>query len=182
MGSETTVYLSNAAKPIPQFDFTQMSIINVVVLVLFFVFCVIAFNYTSLGLRAKNMGGNIFAARQSGIPTTKTTLTVFLFGALGIALAAFLLLLRTRVASATTAGSVGNDVMVALVLGGMPLSGGPRSKISAGLVGAVTITVLNSGLAIMGLTAGQIQICRGIVFIVVVLVSSLSYRGKLLPR
>ena len=27
------------------------------------------------------------------------------------------------------------DVMVALVLGGMPLSGGPRSKISAGLFG-----------------------------------------------
>lgn len=74
------------------------------------------------------------------------------------------------------------DVMVALVVGGMPLSGGARSKISAGLVGAVTITVLNSGLAILGLSAGEIQIFRGIVFIVVVLVASLSYRGKLLPR
>lgn len=182
MGKETTLSLSNAAKPIPEFTFAQMSAINVVVLVLFFLFCLAAFNFTPLGLKAKNMGGNIFAARQSGISTVKTTFTVFLFGSLGVALAAFLLMLRTRTVMATMAGSLGNDVMVALVLGGMPLSGGPRSKISAGLVGAVTITVLNSGLTILGLTTGQIQICRGIVFIVVVLVSSLSYRGKLLPR
>lgn len=182
MGKETTLALSNAARPVPEFSFTQMSAINVTVLALFFLFCVVAFNYTPLGLKAKNMGGNLFAARQSGISTVKTTFTVFIFGALGVALAAFLLMLRTRVVMATMAGSVGNDVMVALVLGGMPLSGGPRSKISAGLVGAVTITVLNSGLTILGLSTGQIQICRGLIFIVVVLVSSLSYRGKLLPR
>lgn len=182
MGKETTLMLSKATTPLPELDFVQMSVINAVSLALFFLLCLVCFNYTPLGLKAKNMGGNILAARQSGISTVKTTFTVFLFGALGVALASFLLMLRTRVVTATMGGSVGNDVMVALVLGGMPLSGGPRSKISAGLVGAVTITVLNSGLTILGLSTGQIQICRGLIFIVVVLVSSLSYRGKLLPR
>ena len=182
MGNETTIYLSNAVKPLREFNFTEISIISVIVLAAFFIFCAVVFKLTPLGIKAKNMGGNIVSARQSGIDTVKTTMTVFIMGSLGVALAAFLLLLRTRVASATTAGSVGTDVMVALVLGGMPLSGGPRSKISAGLLGAVTITVLNSGLAIMGLSTGQIQITRGVVFIIVVLVSSLSYRGKLLPR
>ena len=182
MGSETVIYLRDAVKPMREFNFTEMSVISVVVLAAFFIFCVVMFKFTPLGLKAKNMGGNIISAKQSGIDTVKTTVKVFIMSALGVALAAFLLLLRTRTASASTAGTVGTDVMVALVLGGMPLSGGPRSKISAGLVGAVTITVLNSGLAIMGLTTGQIQITRGLVFIVVVLVSSLSYRGKLLPR
>lgn len=182
MGTETTVMLKNAVKPIPEFNFTQMSIISIISLVVFFVICVILFQYTPIGPKAKNLGGNVFAAKQSGISKTKTTFTVFIIGAVGIALAAFLLMIRTRTVGATTAGSVGNDVMVALVLGGMPLSGGPRSKISAGLVGAVTITVLNSGLSMMGLSTGQVQIIRGVVFIVVVLVSSLSYRGKLLPR
>ena len=182
MGKETTLSLSNAVTPIKEFSFLEISIINVIVLVLFFVFFLIAFNYTPIGLNAKNLGGNKFASTQSGISTVKTTFTVFIFGAIGVALAAFLLMIRTRTVMATMAGGVGNDVMVALVLGGMPLSGGPRSKISAGIIGAVTITVLNSGLTILGLTTGQIQICRGIVFIVVVLVSSLSYRGKLLPR
>ena len=182
MGSETTIRLSDAVKPLREFNFTEISIISVVVLALFFIFCLVMFKFTPLGLKAKNMGGNIVSAKQSGINTVKTTMTVFIMSALGVSLAAFLLLLRLRVASSTTAGSVGTDVMVALVLGGMPLSGGPRSKISAGLIGAVTITVLNSGLAILGLTTGQIQITRGVVFIIVVLVSSLSYRGKLLPR
>ena len=182
LGNETIISLSNAVKPLRSFSFSEISVISVIVLALFFGFCVVAFNYTPLGIKAKNMGGNIISARQSGIDTVRTTLTVFLMGALGVALAAFILLLRTRTAGASTGSTVGTDVMVALVLGGMPLSGGPRSKISAGLIGALTITVLNSGLAIMGLTTGQIQITRGLVFIVVVLVSSLSYRGKLLPR
>ncbi len=182
MGSETTISLASAAKAMRSFSFAEISVISVIVLALFFGFCLVMFNYTPLGVKAKNMGGNIISARQSGINTTSTTLTVFLMGGLGVALAALLLLMRTRTADASMGGTLGTDVMVALVLGGMPLSGGPRSKISAGLIGAVTITFLNSGLAIMGLTTGQIQATRGVVFIIVVLVSSLSYRGKLLPR
>ena len=182
MGNETTLLLKNAAKPIPEFSFGQMSTISIICLAIFFVICLILFRYTPIGPKAKNMGGNVFAAKQSGISKTKVTFTVFIISSIGIALAAFLLMIRTRTIGNTTGGSLGNDVMVALVLGGMPLSGGPRSKISAGLIGAITITVLNSGLTMLGLSTGQVQIIRGIVFIVVVLVSSLSYRGKLLPR
>lgn len=182
MGSETTISLTSAVKEMAAFNFSQMSVINAVFLAAFFLLALILFNYTPIGIKVKNMGGNIRSAKQSGIATKKTTIEVFLVSALGCAIAAFVVLLRTRSVSGTTAGSVGTDVMVALVLGGMPLSGGPGSKISAGIIGAMTITVLNSGLTIMGLSTGAIQICRGIVFILVVFVSSFSYRGKLLPR
>lgn len=184
MGKSSIILLDDPANPFI-IDFVKadtLTFINFATVAVFFIFCLILFNYTPVGLKAKNMGGNMIAAKQSGIDTKKTTFSVFLVSALGIALAAFLILLRTRSVSSGTASTVSNDVMVALVVGGMPLSGGARSKISAGLIGAVTITVLNSGLAILGLSAGEIQIFRGIVFIVVVLVASLSYRGKLLPR
>lgn len=167
---------------IPIIGRDTLTMINFIVVAVFFIICLILFNYTSIGLKAKNMGGNPVAAKQSGIDTKRSTFVVFLISALGIALAAFLILIRMRTASSGTASTVSNDVMVALVVGGMPLSGGARSKISAGLVGAMTITVLNSGLAICGLTAGEMQLFRGLVFIIVVLVASLSYRGKLLPR
>ena len=182
MGDVTTVYLKDAPKEIISFSGTTISIMNVVCLVAFFLLCLFLFNYTSLGVRIRNMGGNIIAAKQSGIDTKKTTIITFVLSAIGLAIASALILIRTRTVTAGTAGSLGNDVMVALVLGGMPLSGGPKSKISAGIIGAATITILNSGLTILGLTVGQIQICRGIVFIAVVFVSSFSYRGKLLPR
>lgn len=64
----------------------------------------------------------------------------------------------------------------------MPLTGGPRSRISAGLIGAATITVLNTGLTMMGLTTAVIQVFRAIIFLAVVYVASMTYRTKLLPR
>ncbi len=182
MGSETTVYLNNAVKPIPSFNFTQMSIINVIFLVVYFAACLIIFNYTSVGSKVKMMGGNPVSAKQSGINITKMQILTFLISSVGIALAAFILIIRTRTIGSATAGSTGTDVMIALVLGGMPISGGPKSKISAGLVGALIVTVLNSGLTMMGLSTGIIQIFRGVVFVAVVFVASFSYRNKLLPR
>jgi ribose transport system permease protein len=182
MGAESSIFLKNAVTEIPAFNFTQMSVINMAAIIGFYLLALVLFNYTPMGVKIKTMGGNAKAARQSGINTKKTTMWLFVICSLGVALAAFLILIRTRTVGNTTATSIGNDVMVALVIGGMPLSGGPRTKISPGILGAVTITILNSGLTIMGLSTGTIQITRGIVFIVVVLVSSLSYRTKLLPR
>lgn len=182
MGDETTVYLNDAVKEIPSLSFAQMTGVNLTVLALYFILCLIIFNYTGVGIRSKMIGGNIAAAKQTGIDIPKTKITAFILSAIGIGLAAFLLLIRVRTVGSTTAATTGNDVVIALVLGGMPISGGPRSKISAGIVGAVTITILNSGLSIMGLSPGIIQLVRGMVFIVVVLVASFSYRTKLLPR
>lgn len=182
MGSETTVYLKNAVKEIPTFDFTQMTIINVVCLLAYFLLCLFLFNYTPIGSKVKMMGGNQVSAQQSGINLKKMQVLTFIISSIGIALAAFILIIRTRTIGSATAGSTGTDVMIALVVGGMPISGGPKSKISAGLVGALIVTILNSGLTMMGLSTAAIQIVRGLVFIVVVLVASFSYRGKLLPR
>ena len=72
--------------------------------------------------------------------------------------------------------------MVALVLGGMPLSGGPRSRISAALIGSLIITVLNNGLTVMGMDVGSVQSIRSIIFLVVVYVTSMTYRTRYLPR
>ena len=182
MGSETTVYLSDAVREIPSFNFMQITIINVICLAVYFVICLFLFNYTPLGSKIKMMGGNPVCANQSGINGKKLQIITFLISSIGIALAAFILIIRTRTIGSATASSTGTDVMIALVLGGMPISGGPKSKISAGLVGSLIITVLNSGLTIMGLSTGVIQILRGVVFVAVVFVASFSYRNKLLPR
>ena len=182
MGSETTIYLKNAVSEIPSFDFTQMTIINVVCLVAYFLLCLFLFNYTPIGSKVKMMGGNKASAQQSGINLKKMQVITFLISSIGIALAAFILIIRTRTIGSATASTTGTDVMIALVLGGMPISGGPKSKISAGIIGALIVTILNSGLTMMGLTAANIQIIRGLVFIVVVFVASFSYRSKLLPR
>ena len=182
MGTETTIFLNNAVSPIPEFNPTQLLVLNAAVLAGYYLFCVVLFNYTRLGREIKLLGGNPVTFRQTGLSGPKVKLLAFVVCALGVALAAFVMLARTRTAGATSAGSMGTDVMVALVLGGMPLTGGPRSRISAGLVGSATITVLNLGLTMMGLSTAVIQVCRAVVFLGVVYVASMTYRTKLLPR
>lgn len=176
LGNETTISLPM----IPAVK--DMTLINIMVLGAFFIFAMIVFNYTKVGKSCKLQGGNPIASAQSGINANKNIIISFLMGAIGVGLGAFMILLRTRTVSATTGGSLGMDIMIAIVLGGMPLSGGPRSKISSAVIGAATITVLNNGLQVMGLSTGSIQIVRGIIFLVVVFITSMSYRTKLLPR
>lgn len=176
MGKETVLTMTNIA------TIKDMTLINIITLGGFYMLGLVLFNYTKIGKSCKLIGGNAIAARQSGINIEKNKIIAFLVGALGVSLAAIIILLRTKTASPTTGGTIGIDIMVALVLGGMPLSGGPRSKISAAIVGAATITVLNSGLVIMGADTGTIQIFRGVIFLAVVLVASLNYRTQLLPR
>ena len=103
-------------------------------------------------------------------------------GGVGVALAALISMLSTKTVSSGTGGVVGTNIMVALVLGGMPLSGGPRSRISAALIGSLIITVLNNGLTVLGLSIDIIQLIRGVIFLVVVFITSMTYRTKLLPR
>ena len=182
MAGSSMIMLDDSEYIVKSFNISEMTTLNFIVLAAFFILCLILFRYTSLGIRSRNTGGNIIAARQSGINVKGTTFAVFFVSAIGIALAAFLILARVRTVTNGTASTLGNDVIVALVVGGMPLSGGPRSKISAGIIGACTVTVLNSGLGILGLDAGWTQVCRGLVFVIVVFVSSFSYRSKLLPR
>lgn len=178
MGSETTLYLSEAAKPLPEFTYTQLTVVNLIVILVYFCVGVFLFRYTGFGLRIKMLGGNTVAARQAGINIVRTRILAFLWASVGIALGAFLLMLRSQVVAYNTASSTGTDVMVAITLGGMALSGGPKTKISAGLIGAVTIIVLNSGLAIVGLDVGERELIRGVIFLAVVAIVTSNWGKK----
>lgn len=182
MGDESTIFLNSAENPVVTFSQTQLTILNVAALGTYFLLCLVLFNYTRLGREIKLLGGNPVTFRQTGLNQAWVKLAAFAVGAIGVALAAFVLLMRTRTVGSTTAGTMGTDVMVALVLGGMPLTGGPRSRISAGIIGAATITVLNAGLTMLGLSIEIIQICRAVIYLAVVYVASMTYRTNLLPR
>lgn len=178
MGNETTVSIRKILNvPTP-----TMNILNVIFVALYYLFALILFNYTRVGKSAKLQGGNPLASAQSGINSKKVVIQSFLMGGVGVALASLISMMSTKTVSSGTGGTVGTNIMVALVLGGMPLSGGPRSRISAALVGSLIITVLNNGLTVLGLSLDVIQLIRGVIFLIVVYITSTTYRTKLLPR
>lgn len=160
----------------------QYTTLYVILLFGFYLVAALIFNFTTFGKGAKIVGGNPRAADQTGISSVKVKLYAFLLGGVGIALTSIVVLLRSKSVNASTASSLGMDMMVAIVLGGMPLAGGAKSRISAALIGAAIITVLNNGLIVIGVDSGVIQLVRGVLFLAVVYITGFSYRSDLLPR
>ena len=98
---------------------------------------------------------------------------------------AFMTLVYTPSVTTTTAGDIGMNIMVAIVFGGMPISGGARSKIYAAVVGGFSYIVLNNILDLLiDSTSGYgiTQIISAVFFLVVVYVASANYRSQMLPR
>lgn len=87
----------------------------------------------------------------------------------------------TGSASDSTGTGFEMNVMVALILGGMPLSGGMKSKVSCAIFGAFTYSLLNVGLPMIGIPVNQVNLIKAVIFIVVVLITCRKSKGTL-PR
>ena len=74
---------------------------------------------------------------------------------------------------------MGMAVMMATVLGGRTISGGNRSKCYAGVLGAITVVVLNKGLLMLGVDNSVVQGIRGVLFLILVYLN--SERPDVLP-
>ena len=74
------------------------------------------------------------------------------------------------------------DVIIAIVFGGMPVSGGARSKIYAAVVGAFSMTLLSQIMIMFNLNSGIGQMVKAVIFIMVVFLATSDQREKMLPR
>ena len=107
------------------------------VLVIWVAICVFVFDYTKFGRREKFVGGNPICAQLSGIKYNTYAILGFLLAGVGVGIGAFMTLVYTPSVTTTTAGDIGMNIMVAIVFGGMPISGGARSKIYALITGCI---------------------------------------------
>ena len=155
------------------------------VLVIWVAICVFVFDYTKFGRREKFVGGNPICAQLSGIKYNTYAILGFLLAGVGVRIGAFMTLVYTPSVTTTTAGDIGMNIMVAIVFGGMPISGGARSKIYAAVVGGFSYIVLNNILDLLiDSTSGYgiTQIVSAVFFLIIVYVASVNYRSQTLPR
>ena len=155
------------------------------VLVIWVAICVFVFDYTKFGRREKFVGGNPICAQLSGIKYNTYAILGFLLAGVGVGIGAFMTLVYTPSVTTTTAGDIGMNIMVAIVFGGMPISGGARSKIYAAVVGGFSYIVLNNILDLLiDSTSGYgfTQIVIAVFFLIIVYVASVNYRSQTLPR
>lgn len=139
------------------------------------------FNYTKLGKNAKAIGANPVAAQQSGINLVKYKILAYVVMGVCVVVASMFQMGYTGSASDSTGTGFEMNVMVALILGGMPLSGGMKSRVSCALVGSFTYALLAVGLPMIGVAANQVFVIKAILFLVVVVLTCRKKTG-VLPR
>ncbi|WP_404352430.1 sugar ABC transporter permease [Phycicoccus jejuensis] len=151
-------------------------------MVVFFVALVLLLNYaitrTGWGRSLLAVGGNVEAARRSGIPVRRVYLSAFavcsFLAALGGILAA------GRLASANLSSGTGDvnlNAIAAAVIGGTSLFGGRGSAWSA-LLGTVVIAAIANGLTLLNLDSSYRFVITGLVLAVAVAIDSLARRSR----
>ncbi len=178
---------TNGTGDVVQVPMTAVKSLNtvwfkVLILTVFIAICVLTFNYMKLGRQEKFVGGNPVCAKLTGINAKKLSIIGFAMAGLGVGLGAFLTITYAPTLSRNTAGSVGMDVIISIVFGGMPVSGGARSKIYSALVGALSMTLLSQIMLMLNLNSGIGQMVKATIFILVVYVSMLNNKKNILPR
>lgn len=156
---------------------------KLLVLIAFLLLCIFIFNFTKIGRYEKFLGGNPICAKLSGIQNKKMAIIAFVMSGIGVGLGAFLSITYAPTLTKNTASSVGMDVIISIVFGGMPVSGGARSKIYAAIIGAFSMTLLNQIMLIFNLNSGVGQMVKATIFILVVALAMSNNKNKnLLPR
>lgn len=174
-GSEIAVPAA-AVKPLNTIGF------KVIILLLYFAICIFVFDFTKVGRKQKFLGGNAICAKLTGISEKKMAILAFAMAGVGVGLGAFLSTVYAPTLTKNTASSVGMDVIIAIVFGGMPVSGGAKSRIYAALIGAFSMTFLSQIMIMFNLNSGVGQMVKAVIFLLVVFLSTSDQRGKLLPR
>lgn len=144
--------------------------------------CCFLFYFLKLGRKQRFLGGNPVCAYLSGIRAKPLTVLSFALAGIGIGLAAFAMSVETPTLSASSGSSVGMNMLIALVFGGMKMSGGPYSRMYAALLGAFSMAFLDAFMNIFVTGSWYLQIVKGILFILVVFLFSIGNRSRLLER
>ena len=119
------------------------------------------FDFTRIGKDMKAIGGNANVAELSGVRVTRQKTLAYVIMGIFTAFAAFFSLARVGVASSTSGNGLDMDVLIALLLGGLPLTGGAGSRMSCAVVGAFSLAVLGNGLLLCGVTPNAVDGVKG---------------------
>ena len=142
--------------------------VKIVVLVVAFIICYLLFEKSWIGKANKAIGGNPLAAQQAGVNVERTKMIAYLISGITVGVGGFILMARAGSVSTSTGQGLEMNVITALVLGGVPLSGGSRAKMIGALIGSLSVIVLRNGLIILGVNERVIEGIQGLVLLIIV--------------
>lgn len=129
------------------------------------------FEFKPLGKYCKAIGSCEEATRQSGINVDKVKICTFALAGAMSGFLAFFSILRTGTATSSVATNTMFNILIAVLLGGVSITGGSTSKFRAAIIGSLTMAFLSVGMTVSGIDTTIQQLIRGAIFIVIVFVT-----------
>lgn len=147
-------------------NWVKISVFCVLLVVLY-----VLYEHCAFGKHCRAVGASMKSAEQSGVRIVKTRMTAFVLLGTICGLVGFFTLIRAFTASSSTGNAFEFDVLLAILFGGMPLSGGWPVRFRSAVIGAVTMAILKSGMSLIGLDGFSQAVVKGIILIAVVAIS-----------
>ena len=154
-----------ASMKVYDYDTTPIKLgITAAVLIIGFV----VFRFTKFGINLKAIGAGEKAVKFAGLKTDRMKFIIYVLAGAITGLAAFVNIVKNGSATANVGNQLETQILIALVLGGMPISGGAKVRFENIIVGSLLYIVLNNGLIMMGLSTQAMQLIQGVVFLIFV--------------
>ena len=130
----------------------------------------IAFRYLKFGTYLKAIGAGEKAASFAGIRTDRMKFWVYVLSGAITGFAALINVVKVGSATYNSGSQLETQILIALVLGGMPISGGAKVRFLNIIVGSFLFIVLKNGLTMMGFDTQTMQLIEGVIFLIFVAV------------
>lgn len=141
------------------------------------IFMWVLMNNTRFGKNCYAIGGNVNAAKVSGINVAKTTIIMFTIAGALYALAGVLEAARTGGATNNYGNGYEMDAIASCVVGGVSTTGGVGT-IQGIVAGVLILGVINYGLTFIGLNPYWQQIIKGLIIVSAVAVDIRKFLTK----
>ena len=132
--------------------------------------------YTVFGRNIYSVGGNASASYLSGINVNRVRFFAFAISGMMGAVAGFIMSAQMGAGLPTAGQGSELDVIVAVILGGVSLTGG-KGKILGTLLGVLILGILANGMTLLSVQAYYQMLIRGLVLVVAVYLDTLRGGG-----
>ena len=144
----------------------------VILMFIIFILAALMINKTQLGRHIYAVGGNVQAAKFSGISVQKVKFIVYAYTGVMAGIAGVVIASRLYSGQPTAGDGAEMDAIASVVVGGTSMSGG-SGRIGGTLIGVLIIGVLNNGLNLLGVDSNFQYVVKGLVILLAVYVDFL---------
>ena len=161
----------------PQYTFIGRGMMPVLIFVLVAVIFHVALKYTRYGKYTYAIGGNMQAARVSGINVRRHLVIVYMIAGLLAGLGGIITSARAASGQAAMGMMYELDAIAATVIGGTSLSGG-TGRIAGTVIGTLILGIMISGFTFLGVNAYIQDIVKGVIIVAAVVADQYRRRRR----